>query len=626
MARKVVSCGRDLGSVSNLPETLESAGHDGFDFVSLFLVNPRYKRDHINSQGCHSFANRSEPLTRNDLIMPSGEWMSLIVAKMSPWIQVDSENDDIRINSEKALMEELVLAAHLNVPVVMMSLKNGCCVNLARCLSSHGGKMKSNQAFWIQVPLVDQLKTVVGLSSQESPREDPWEWWNRLRTLFGNERKLCVALVLTESLPSSSVLDRWFGEPIKAVVIPTDVFTANRRGFPVLKRSHQEFLKRFLKLEVQLILTGACRVDTGIQSYYQYLDHLYQSRPPPTGMDSFAKGYNDYLQNPLQPLMDNLDSHTYEIFEKDPLKYQEYEQAIRLALLDKVNEQLKDEKEIVVMVVGAGRGPLVRATLSAASNAQRLVKVYAIEKNPCAVVTLRNLQMDEWGPKVTIVSCDMREWNFSEKADILVSELLGSFGDNELSPECLDGAQNFLKDDGISIPSSYSSYIAPVLAPKLHASIEECKDKDKGFYLAHYETPYVVRLWNANPVSSTQTCFTFHHPNNDSPINNERYVCLKFNAGTIPTMIHGFAGYFDTILYKDVKLSIVPETHSKGMISWFPIFFPLKEPVFVKANETIEFHMWRLNNGKRVWYEWSLTKPVTTSIHNPRGRSYWIGL
>ena len=27
----------------------------------------------------------------------------------------------------------------------------------------------------------------------------------------------------------------------------------------------------------------------------------------------------------------------------------------------------------------------------------------------------------------------------------MVSELLGSFGDNELSPECLDGAQSFLK-------------------------------------------------------------------------------------------------------------------------------------------------------------------------------------
>ena len=34
------------------------------------------------------------------------------------------------------------------------------------------------------------------------------------------------------------------------------------------------------------------------------------------------------------------------------------------------------------------------------------------------------------------------------QADILVSELLGSFGDNELSPECLDGAQKFLKGTG----------------------------------------------------------------------------------------------------------------------------------------------------------------------------------
>ena len=50
-----------------------------------------------------------------------------------------------------------------------------------------------------------------------------------------------------------------------------------------------------------------------------------------------------------------------------------------------------------------------------------------------------------WGNRVTIVSSDMREWQAPEKADILVSELLGSFSDNELSPECLDGVQKFLK-------------------------------------------------------------------------------------------------------------------------------------------------------------------------------------
>jgi len=39
----------------------------------------------------------------------------------------------------------------------------------------------------------------------------------------------------------------------------------------------------------------------------------------------------------------------------------------------------------------------------------------------------------------------MRHVVLPELADILISELLGSFGDNELSPECLDGAMRFLK-------------------------------------------------------------------------------------------------------------------------------------------------------------------------------------
>jgi hypothetical protein len=57
---------------------------------------------------------------------------------------------------------------------------------------------------------------------------------------------------------------------------------------------------------------------------------------------------------------------------------------------------------------------------------------------------LLNLKRNEWGDQVMVVDHDMRTWKAPQKADILVSELLGSFGDNELSPECLDGAQSFL--------------------------------------------------------------------------------------------------------------------------------------------------------------------------------------
>ena len=41
---------------------------------------------------------------------------------------------------------------------------------------------------------------------------------------------------------------------------------------------------------------------------------------------------------------------------------------------------------------------------------------------------LLNLKNDEWGERVHVVATDMREWKPTEKADIIVSELLGSFG------------------------------------------------------------------------------------------------------------------------------------------------------------------------------------------------------
>ena len=61
------------------------------------------------------------------------------------------------------------------------------------------------------------------------------------------------------------------------------------------------------------------------------------------------------------------------------------------------------------------------------------------------IFRLQERQRTEWGDKVQLLFGDMRALNVPEQVDILVSELLGSFGDNELSPECLDGAMRFLK-------------------------------------------------------------------------------------------------------------------------------------------------------------------------------------
>lgn len=117
--------------------------------------------------------------------------------------------------------------------------------------------------------------------------------------------------------------------------------------------------------------------------------------------------------------------------------------------------------------------------------------LYAVEKNVNAFVTyvvvlspaprltvlsLQERRDNEWGSRVTIVYGDMRTVELPEKVDILVTELLGSFGDNELSPECLDGAMRFLKR------ASYRKFRISVLTKyysgrDLHTGIVHCASR-----------------------------------------------------------------------------------------------------------------------------------------------------
>lgn len=55
--------------------------------------------------------------------------------------------------------------------------------------------------------------------------------------------------------------------------------------------------------------------------------------------------------------------------------------------------------QAVVMVVGAGRGPLVRSAFNASTNVKRKIKMYVVEKNPNAIITLTALQEEMWKDK-----------------------------------------------------------------------------------------------------------------------------------------------------------------------------------------------------------------------------------
>jgi protein arginine N-methyltransferase 5 len=74
----------------------------------------------------------------------------------------------------------------------------------------------------------------------------------------------------------------------------------------------------------------------GAKAYLQYVRYIESTVNSAQGAaGDQIKGYGDWLQAPLQPLMDDLGSATYEVFERDPVKYSQYEQAVYLALCDR---------------------------------------------------------------------------------------------------------------------------------------------------------------------------------------------------------------------------------------------------------------------------------------------------
>jgi protein arginine N-methyltransferase 5 len=309
-----------------------------------------------------------------------------------------------------------------------------------------------------------------------------------------------------------------------------------------------------------------------------------------------------------------------------------------------------------------------------------ILHLYAVEKNPSAVIYLRSLAKFDaaWKEaKVTVVHTDLRHMTPHQlggrTADIVVSELLGSFGCNELSPECLDGlfSTAVCGNETISIPVRYTSHIAPVASAKLY-----CQARQHGLFPSEtlgtdtvtglqqaMETPYVVRSHAASQMHPEQDCWDFVHP----PVHADKNRSARLDFAPDPhcgvaygngygavdhTLVNvdsqhtepvawkltGFLGTFTADLYyrqgsDDMRrYSTAPSHFSEGMFSWFPLYFPLHQPITVPANASVKVNVWRRVDETRVWYEWSACVHrqgevlSTTPIHNPDGRSSFVSM
>jgi protein arginine N-methyltransferase 5 len=579
-------------------ELIHGYVQSGYSYVLVSITNTQYRE---RSKRAFQRAKVSSDLEvgcpgSQDVNILAGPHTQKTIGLLASWIDLENVNELIADFSRQVLFHELEYAKFIGLKHIIIAPPKDL-LRLSRFSSTIQEMLRcteqQNMIISISLPICEEF---------ENNSLDPlstWDMWNSIRTSVDYNPRLKISLALTKNGIPMAVVNRWFAEPISCVLISSSIFLINNKGYPVLSKPNQQVLHIFQAKSPILLLHGLEKAPGHVDpaSYLQYLDYIMvKNQPEMSTIGKFGARYNDVLLPPLQPLHNNLDDFTYNIFEQDEVKYDLYGKAINCAL-----SELSHLSKINIAIVGAGKGGLVEAAFNTVQMLQLHTKCHitAIEKNNSAVVYLDQRNHLNWNSSVQILNMDMRQWSPKESYNIIVSELLGSFGCNELSPECLKPLEQQLdRENGVFIPQSYTSHLAPVFTPKLHQILKSQMDT-----LAFHKQ-YVVKLLEVAPCSNkVSDLWTFTHPSIKASFKKTSISTFKIRHKTV---IHGLAGYFTAKLYKDIEISIRPDTHTTDLISWFPLFFPLEQPLYVTDDTELEVSMARECRGSKVWYSWSL--------------------
>uniref|UniRef100_A0A0N4ZUI5 Protein arginine N-methyltransferase n=1 Tax=Parastrongyloides trichosuri TaxID=131310 RepID=A0A0N4ZUI5_PARTI len=603
------------------------------------------------------------------------------------------------------LKEELEFASYCEIKTLVIKLTSKYNSNYARYLADWLCQTDRNAQLFIEMDTnINSYKNNITDGGQIN---SVWEVWSNFRShmkqsFYSNVHvmlKFSSGNVPDEFLPGSHMLKRWKGEPLVGFSIDYDVLNCHSRfedvSFPeIVLRSLStlwnptyHFLA-FSNDNFYLSRTVREKVVAKLKDSLMTLDYddkYYESH--------FKHHGNFMLQNPLQPCADNLTSGIYHAFESDTVKYKKYALAIYYALKKCITDQLLEHisnsvipKEldyvfVEIALLGAGRGQLLTSILwaykkltSEAPEKNISIVVHVVEKNNLALLDCRKVYEYIEGFTIKPVNIDMGEWGRqirdtkSRLPDIIVSELLGSFGCNELSPDLLYEVEALVyHPKQIWIPKIVESYLQPVTnIPALQFLVDEAvfhgefyggqgRHNSRRYYKfddiyakAKPISPCTDRVYIAQPspvykIDNPKYCFTYLHPQYDKLINinpEDLSGCAKITFKARSTCdITGFQGYFVATLYEEegkaVILSSCPHVNKLEAekynfeclsTSWFPAFFPLRNAKRLEEDEEFSFEIFRKTDPGGVWYEWRFLRNDGTAdeLQNENGKEYYI--
>ncbi|EDO32564.1 predicted protein [Nematostella vectensis] len=290
----------------------------------------------------------------------------------------------------------------------------------------------------------------------------------------------------------------------------------------------------------------------------------------------------------LSPLEPFIKLEEYFMLERDRGKYLLYMAAIDSAVHQILASRPNTRSSVVkCLVLGPGLGRLIAFCLDACKQQGANAVVHVLEANPSAVEFLRKQFGDLLGKTVYIYDPFIFHPDLSVKDlpepfhalyrsfDIITSELLGCFGDDEFLPELTASLYNLFlhPTKGIPIPQSWSTYVVPITSA---LTVDHLKNHKKSL--------------SAGTLMRKQSSKIY---------------------------IHGMLGFFTAVLFPDIIIDTrSTNIHQRNCFHWESFFFPFLKPISLdsKGTKKLLFSLKRKLERVRdredkliklkLWYEW----------------------
>lgn len=240
----------------------------------------------------------------------------------------------------------------------------------------------------------------------------------------------------------------------------------------------------------------------------------------------------------------------------------------------------------VVVDLGAGTGILGLWALQAGAS-----KVYAIEKTEAIDLARQIAAANHLQDKIEFIQQTSTDVELPEKADLLISETLGSFGiDENTLPFTFDARDRFLTTPPKNtptrmIPQSLDLFVAPIQSQTIYDKLDFWRHiPDLDFTPAFDTFASKIMIETVAPTDlltqPIELASIDLRTQTDATFEKNVFIAIK-NAGTI----HALSGWFTTQLTDDISISTSPadpQTH------WKQAVFPFREPIAVIAGDILQ--------------------------------------